>query len=248
MNQSSRHDLKLELILRTSARIFAEKSYHSTSMRDISRATGVSLAGLYHYCKSKEELLFLIQDHCFGRVLERVEERIRGVGDPFEKLRIFIDNHLSFFAANMAEMKVLSHEAESLAGDLHAKVSTRKEKYAKLARRILRDIQESAGSEARPRGPQPGSPAGVGRSGRATVVSTQTNTRIDLTVATYALFGMMNWIYNWYDPRGKLSVNHLVDNITRLFLNGFLSTASESFAMTSSRASEKVSVWRTASR
>src|SRR6185295_9777608 len=140
-NDLSRYDQKLEHILRTSARIFAEKSYHSTSMRDISRATGVSLAGLYHYCKSKEELLFLIQDHCFGRVLERLEQRIRGVEDPLEELRIFIDNHLSIFAANMAEMKVLSHEAESLAGDLHKQVSTKKEKYAKLARRILREIK-----------------------------------------------------------------------------------------------------------
>src|ERR1051325_8012097 len=233
MNQFSRHDQKLELILRTSARIFAEKSYHSTSMRDISRATGVSLAGLYHYCKSKEELLFLIQDHCFGRVLERLEERVNGVSDPFEKLRIFIDNHLSFFAGNMAEMKVLSHEAESLEGDLHQHVSTKKERYAKLARKILREIQEQRVSEARP-------------SGRASNGRAQPNGLVDLTVATYALFGMMNWIYNWYDPSGKLSVNHLVDNITRLFLSGFLSTATESFAMTSSRPSEKESVWRSA--
>ena len=85
-------------------------------MRDISRATNVSLAGLYHYCKSKEELLFLIQDNCFGRVLERLEERLQHVEDPIAKLGIFIENHLSFFAANMAEMKVLSHEAESLGG------------------------------------------------------------------------------------------------------------------------------------
>jgi AcrR family transcriptional regulator len=214
----SRYDQKLELILRTSARIFAEKSYHSTSMRDISRETGVSLAGLYHYCKSKEELLFLIQDHCFGRVLERFEERIKGIDDPFEKLRIFIDNHLSFFAANMAEMKVLSHEAESLAGDMHKHVSTKKDKYAKLARRILREMQERQAA----------------------------NMRIDLTVATYALFGMMNWIYNWYDPRGKLSVAQLVDNITRLFLAGFLSSSSEPSGLSQTRAPEKVSVWRTA--
>src|SRR3989442_4408206 len=106
MEDFSRYDQKLEFILRTSARIFAEKSYHSTSMRDISRATGVSLAGLYHYCKSKEELLFLIQDNCFGRVLERMEERLSGESDPIEKLRILVDNHLSFFAANMPEMKV----------------------------------------------------------------------------------------------------------------------------------------------
>lgn len=214
----SRHDQKLELILRTSARIFAEKSYHSTSMRDISRATGVSLAGLYHYCKSKEELLFLIQDHCFGRVLQRLEQRVKETDDPFEKLRLFIDNHLSFFAANMAEMKVLSHEAESLAGDLHEHVSTKKEKYARLARKILREIQESQPAKA----------------------------RIDLTVATYALFGMMNWIYNWYDPSGKLSVNQLVDNITNLFLRGFLTSEVEQFALTKSQRSGNVNVWRTA--
>src|SRR5712672_4774450 len=148
----SRYDQKLELILRASARIFAEKSYHSTSMRDISRATGISLAGLYHYCKSKEELLFLIQDHCFGRVLQRLEERLQSESDPIARLHLFIDNHLSFFAANMAEMKVLSHEAESLAGDLHEHVSTKKEKYARLALKILREIQESQVSEARPSG------------------------------------------------------------------------------------------------
>jgi AcrR family transcriptional regulator len=233
MNHSSnlsRYDQKLEMILRTSARIFAEKSYHSTSMRDISRATSVSLAGLYHYCKSKEELLFLIQDHCFGRVLERLEQRTSGVDDPFEKLRILIDNHLSFFVANMAEMKVLSHEAESLAGDLHNHVSTKKEHYAKLARKILREIQ--AVSEARP-------------SGKATSVSPQISGRIDLTVATYALFGMMNWIYNWYDPRGKLSVNQLVDNITRLFLAGFLSPK-DIGAVGKQRSRETLRVWRTA--
>lgn len=193
MNQSSRYDQKLEHILRTSARIFAEKSYHSTSMRDIARATGASLAGLYHYCKSKEELLFLIQDHCFGRVIERLEERIKEVEDPCEKLRIFIDNHLSFFAANMAEMKVLSHEAESLEGKLHKHISTKKERYAKLALKILREIQEE-----------------------------QPAARIDPTVATYALFGMMNWIYNWYDPAGKIKVSHLVDSVTRLFMHGFI--------------------------
>ncbi len=190
----SKYDQKLEFILRTAARIFAEKSYHSTSMRDISRATNVSLAGLYHYCKSKEELLFLIQDNCFGRVLERLEQRLEGVADPITKLGIFIENHLSFFAANMSEMKVLSHEAESLGGDLYTHVSTRKDNYTKLARQILREVQDTQ----------------------------QSDQQIDLTVATYALFGMMNWIYNWYDPQGKLNVSDLASNVMKLFLNGFV--------------------------
>jgi len=223
----TRYDQKLELILGSAARIFAEKSYHSTSMRDISRATGISLAGLYHYCKSKEELLFLIQDHCFGSLLERLEARVEGINDPFEKLRIFIDNHLSFFAANMAEMKVLSHEAESLAGDLHKHVSSRKRQYTRTARRVLSDVQQTAGA---PR-----------RNGRLN----KSAGPVDLTVATYALFGMMNWIYNWYDPRGKLSVSQLVDNITRLFLSGFLSQSKQAVVQGVPVLAEKSNIWRT---
>ncbi len=217
MQNYSKYDQKLEFILRNAARIFAEKNYHSTTMRDISRATHVSLAGLYHYCKSKEELLFLIQDNCFGRVLESLEERLRSETDPFARLRIFIENHLSFFAANMAEMKVLSHEAESLAGDLHAHVSTKKDKYTRLAQRILKELQQAE----------------------------TTGTQVDLTVATYALFGMMNWIYNWYDPKGKLKVSELVENVTRLFLHGFIAGSSrEALHFAPQTAAQPLSVWR----
>ena len=214
----SRYNQKLELILRTSARIFAEKSYHSTSMRDISRETGVSLAGLYHYCRSKEELLFQIQDNCFGRVLERLEERLLEVTTPVDKLRVFIENHLSFFAANMAEMKVLSHESDSLQGDLHAHVSTRKDKYTRLARKILREVQDGQGGKQ----------------------------QIDITVATYALFGMMNWIYNWYDPQGKLKVKELAQSLTQLFLGGFLNQDSVHglSLVYPNQEAESLSIWR----
>lgn len=215
----TRFDQKLEFILRTSARIFAGKGYHSTTMRDISRETEVSLAGLYHYCRSKEELLFLIQDNCFGRVLERLQQRLQKCVEPVEKLHLVIENHLSFFAGNMAEMKVLSHEAESLAGDMHLHVSGKKQEYTRLVREILAGVQQARVSDAH---------------------------QIDLTVATYALFGMMNWIYNWYDPSGKLSVNELVDNISRLFLSGVFaetSTNEQRYGSTNTDT-EHLSVWR----
>ena len=218
----TRYDQKLEFILRTAARIFALKGYHSTSMRDISRETRVSLAGLYYYCKSKDELLFLIQDNCFGRVVERLEERLGETTDTVERLRLVIENHLSFFAANMAEMKVLSHEADSLAGEMQASVSGKKQQYTQLVRRILSEVLAEQTH-------------GDGRN------------KPDLTVATYALFGMMNWIYNWYDPRGTLSVNDLVDNITRLFLSGLIGGANgdaRSFTPKKKAKAERLSVWR----
>jgi AcrR family transcriptional regulator len=215
----TRYDQKLEFILRTAARIFAGKGYHSTTMRDISRETEVSLAGLYHYCRSKEELLFLIQDNCFGRVHERLQERLQETSEPLGKLRLVIENHLSFFAANMSEMKVLSHEADSLAGEMRAHVSGKKQQYTQLVRQILSEAQQAQGDDGQ---------------------------KIDLTVATYALFGMMNWIYNWYDPRGLLSVSELVENLTRLFLSGFLAGrfGDELQFSPSTTKTERLSVWR----
>lgn len=214
----TKYDQKLEYILRTASRIFAFKGFHSTTMRDISRETGISLAGIYHYFKSKDELLFLIQDNCFGRVVEKLEERLKETDESVEKLRIVIENHLSFFAANMAEMKVVSHEAETLAGEKYERIASKKQEYTRLVRGILAEINKQ-------------NPNG--------------KTKVDLTVSTYALFGMMNWIYNWYDPKGKLKVNDLANYITNLFLGGFLANnLKEELKPAKKIKTETLSVWR----
>ena len=136
----TRYDAKLESILRTSARVFAERGYHRASIRDIARATGISLAGLYYYFQSKEELLFLIQDHALGQLIEGLEQRLPEARDAEERLRILIDNQLRFFVHNMAEMKVLSHEAESLSGEFRANVEGQKRRLTRLAKEILREV------------------------------------------------------------------------------------------------------------
>ena len=55
----------------------------------------------------------------------------------------------------------------------------------------------------------------------------------------------MNWIYNWYDPQGKLKVSELVDNVTRLFLNGFVAgSQAHELDFVPRRIEEPLSVWR----
>ena len=71
-------EAKLEHILRHAAQIFAERGFEGASIRDISRASGVSLAGLYYYFDSKQELLYLIQNATFSRVLDSVRVRLSG--------------------------------------------------------------------------------------------------------------------------------------------------------------------------
>ncbi len=187
-------DEKLALILRTAASIFAEKGYHEASIRDISRATGISLSGLYYYVRSKEEILFRIQEHSFATVLENLEALLEGETDPEQRLRLLVENHLRFFVNNMKEMKVLSHEATALTGEARGRVNALKRRYTELCQELLQAIR-------------PGDPPER------------------LRVRTFALFGMMNWIYNWYRPGRDLRVEELAAEMTRLFLHGYLGMA-----------------------
>ena len=196
------HDQKLDALLADAARVFAERGYHQTSMRDLAKATGVSLSGLYYYVSSKEELLFLIQERNFRAVLASLRECLATARNPVDRLTTFIENHLDYFVAHISEMKVLSHEADSLTGDYLAKVNGIKREYTLILMDILAEIEQTNG------------PAHVNR-----------------RVATYSLFGMMNWIYTWYNPLGDFDVGILSQSMSRLFLGGYVGLPMDEHSM-----------------
>src|SRR5258708_38490255 len=103
---------QLNKILEHATEVFCDKGYEGASMRDIARATGMSLAGMYHYLGSKGRVLYLIQKHTFSTILGRLRERLDGVSDPAQGNCVFILDHLEYFLGHHEAMKVLSHEDE----------------------------------------------------------------------------------------------------------------------------------------
>ena len=146
MEEQSRYDAKLTRILRAAAAVFAEKGYHRATIRDISAATGVSLSGLYYYVRSKDELLYLIQRQCFETILESLDSELCDVTDPERRLGLLIGNHLRFFASNMSEMKVLSHEADALSGDYAKEITDQKREYSAIVSDLLGALAPQARS------------------------------------------------------------------------------------------------------
>ena len=193
---SRNYDEKLQRILKISARIFAEKGFHRTSVRDISRATKMSLAGLYYYFRTKEELLYFIQERCFVTLLQRWDRAATPEMDVRTRIRIFAENHLSFFCHNMHEMKVMAHEDESLTGEFQLKILVLKRRYVKVIIDLIRELQDREGRKV-----------------------------IDLRVATFSLFGMMNWIYTWYQPKRDLPLPQLMEQMLRIYFFGVLQGA-----------------------
>ena len=115
-------DDRLQHLVTAATAIFAERGYHATSMRDLSRASGMSLAGIYHYVRSKHELLFLIQDQCFEEMTKGAEQALAPLTDPEERVRAFICHHVVFFTSHMDKMKVLAHEDDELEGTMRERV------------------------------------------------------------------------------------------------------------------------------
>ncbi len=188
----TRFDRRLGLILDHATEVFCLKGYEGASMRDLSRATGMSLAGLYYYFESKERLLFLIQKHTFTTILEKLKARLEQVTDPEERIRIFILNHLEYFVSNQQGLKVLSHEDESLKNGWSSEIKGIKREYYRICLRLMEDLRQKRGLDF--------------------------NTR----TAVMSLFGMINWIYTWYNPRIDGNADALAQQMGDIVLNGIV--------------------------
>ena len=188
-------EAKLDHILRHSARVFADKGFEGASIRDISRATGVSLSGLYYYFDSKQKLLYLIQHNTFTFILARLQSRLPGASEPAARLRILVANHIEYFLSHPNEMKVLSHEEDALDEPFHAEIAAIKRKYYGLARKVFDDLAAAGLAPA-----------------------------LKSRVAVLSLFGMMNWVYKWHNPQIDPGSDELTDHIVRIFLHGVLPT------------------------
>ena len=117
--RSPTFDSKLLHLLEVAARVFAEVGYDKASMRRVASEADVSLAGIYHYVGSKEELLYWIQFHTFDSLLRDLRSSLEGVVDPRQRLRAAVGNHVRHFGENMAALKVCARELETLEGEAY---------------------------------------------------------------------------------------------------------------------------------
>lgn len=186
------YEQRLGHILAAACGAIARLGYERASMRAVAKATGVSLAGLYHYFDSKEKMLFLIQLRTFSALHQNLLEKLHGVVNLEEQLRVMIRAHVSYFAANMDALKVCSHELDTLSGSAYEQTRDIRREYYALTRSIIERLLDAH---------VPGA-------------------SLDRHVLTMSLFGTLNWLYRWYDPAGGPSVATVSNQIASQFLHG----------------------------
>lgn len=184
----------LDQILAQCARLMAKKGYHGTSMRNLARVTDRSLAGLYHYFKNKQELLYLINQRGFSFLLDSAQRLARRNLTPAERLRALIENHVNYFAGHLNEMRVMMLGTLELNPRQDREIRQLKDDYKTIVADCVADLWRTAGNRE--------------------------FTAAALNRKTYLLFGMMNWIYGWYSRNEHGTRRELIDDIFATFTEG----------------------------
>lgn len=184
-----------EEILETAERLFSERGYHATSMRDIASALGLKGGSLYSHIKGKEELLWWGLERAASQFQE-VQARFDAMNAPsIERLRGAIRAHIRIVANNLPAATVYFHEWRFLPeGPERLDFLARRNGYEEWMRQLI----ESARAEG------------------------QFAPSVDSKWAALLILSAANWLYQWYNPQGALSATEIADRFTEIIFNGLI--------------------------
>ncbi|MEK7854790.1 MAG: TetR/AcrR family transcriptional regulator [Acidobacteriota bacterium] len=186
------HDRAQEIYL-AAAQLFFEKGFESTSVSDIAIALKMTKAGLYYYFESKQELLFRIVTLGLDSVKDAVLDPAHLIEDAEERLRFILTNHARLAAEGNHAVIIISHEINALTFDQRVTVQNRRRDYFEFVRNTLVELHEE-----------------------------KKLLDVDITTATFTLFGMILWLPRWYRASGKLSVEKVCRDVCDMALRGLM--------------------------
>lgn len=177
----------------TAAQLFFEKGFESTSVADIADSLKLTKASLYYYFASKQELLYRIVSLGLDSVQDAVLDPAHNIDDAEERLKFIILNHARLAADGNHAVIIISHEINALTYEQQAIVQNRRRDYFNFVRSTLVELQQQGKLR-----------------------------KMNITTATFTLFGMILWLPRWYRSGGLLPVDEVCQEICDLALGGLM--------------------------
>ena len=180
-------------VLRTAADLFRERGYRATTLDDIAARLGMSKASLYTYFHAKEEMLAAISRQTIEAFTRELSLVLRSDLAPEDKLRRVVRDHVRFVIANRSFLTVFFSEEANLPPRLARALAAQKDRYDKGVESIVID----------------GARRGVFRD-------------VPPRLVVFGLLGMLNWLYKWYNPRGRWGAEEISAGFLSLVEGGLL--------------------------
>jgi len=101
-------------IANKSVELFVKKGYHQTTVREIAKASGMSMGALYDYISTKEDILFLVCDHIHSTVNNKIKSSFTGEKNSLQYLKDAIKEYYTIIDEIQDYMLLLYQETKSL--------------------------------------------------------------------------------------------------------------------------------------
>ena len=190
---NARRQAVRDQILRTAADLFRERGYRASTLDDIARRLGMSKTSLYGYFRAKEEMLAAISRETIESFTRELSLVLRSSLPPEDKLRRVVRDHVRFVIANRSFLTVFFSEEANLPVRLARALAVQKDRYDKGVESIVVEgARRGAFRDLPPR------------------------------LVVFGLLGMLNWIYKWYDPRGRWGAEEISTAFLSLLEGGLL--------------------------
>jgi len=182
---------KKQIIFEAAAKLFRDKGYSATSMRDLAKAVGLKASSLYNHIGSKEEIL---KDICFStarRFLSAMDEIEQQDISSKEKVKLLIQLHIALAIEDMSSVTSFNDEWRHLSEPFLSDFSTLRKDYESRFKNILKKgIKEGSFKDIHP------------------------------SVALYTILSSVRWLYDWFKPNRNISIDKVTEDIIQLLING----------------------------
>lgn len=188
-----------EQILDSASRLFSERGYHATSMRDLAGDLGMQGGSLYAHISSKEELLIEIVNQA-SRQFDEALFTLRAEAMPADqKLREAMYRHIRVVADNMDSATVFFHEWKHLSPEAYARVTGWRDTIDAFYRELItQGVQEGT-----------------------------LRADLDIKMTSYLVLSAVNWAYTWYRPGGSLAPRDVAEQFADMLLGGLRAPTGE---------------------
>ena len=179
-------------LVAAAARLFSERGYHGTSMRDLGEALGLQRGSLYAHIVSKEDLLFDVVDEGAERFLARGRAAAGAPTPATDRLRTFLTGHIETAIEHLDAATVFLNEWRYLSDGKRADIEAKRDRYEEMLRSIIEDG----------------------------IASGEFRADADVRFTVLLVLSAGNWVYEWYRPGGELGPRDIADRFSDLIVRG----------------------------
>ena len=176
-------------ILDAAARLFRERGFSRSTVRELAEEVGILSGSLFHHFKSKDEILFAVMEEVIIEMDAALAERLAEAESPEARIRALVHTQLHFTHGPRADATaVLVHEWNALSPEGQAALLKRRDRYFARWHAVFSEAREAGLVEVEP------------------------------TVLRQLLHGAVVWTAYWYDPNGAMSLEELEESALSLVL------------------------------